>query len=375
MIKERTSLRLSRRRSRLQLRAVLIWLLASTCSRADKIILTDGDIIEGVITQQSRSVVVMEHGDLGRMEIPTNRIKSLTTDAPQIGVVLTSGDTILGRLVEENESSIILQHPDLGRLEITRDRINSFDVKKPESKKEEKVGWVDPTLRKLGARVSRLKEKGWESSVDLSLDSSTGNTNEQSARFGSHVQRELPNRITTADLSYYNKVKEGKMSDNKLTLGIGRDWLLPASRHFYFLQGRFDYDEFESWQQRANAQAGPGYHLIKNDDITLDIRAGLGVRREWGSINNNPKFEGLIGADFEWKITGKQICKFAPYYYPVVSDFNDYRTRFSGEWRYLFDEDMRLSFFVGSLYEFQSVVDPGKEHGDLRVYLGLGYAF
>jgi hypothetical protein len=109
--------------------------------------------------------------------------------------------------------------------------------------------------------------------------------------------------------------------------------------------------------------------------MTLDVRAGLGVRREWGSINNNPKFAGLIGADFVWEITGNQTCRFAPSFYPVLSDFGDYRTRFSGELCYFFNEEMRLSFLVGSLYEFQSIADPGKEHADLRVYPGLGYGF
>lgn len=49
--------------------AALIWLMASTYGLAGKIILTDGDIIEGVITKQCRSAVVLQHSDLGRMEI------------------------------------------------------------------------------------------------------------------------------------------------------------------------------------------------------------------------------------------------------------------------------------------------------------------
>jgi len=355
--------------------AAVIWLSASTCSLADKVVLIDGDIIEGTITKQDGSSVVLEHSDLGSVEIPRDRIQSLTIDPPNVLVVLADGDAIHGRLIDENESTIVLEHPNLGRIEIPRQQIDSFKVKEPESKKEEEVGWFDPQVKELSAKVSRLKEKGWHATADLSWGSSTGNTEEQSTSFHSRVKRELPDRTTTADLVYYYKVKEAEISDNKLTLGLGRDWLLPESPWFYFLHGRFDYDEFESWQQRANAQAGPGYHLIEKDDLTLDVRSGLGVRREWGSINNNPKLEGLIGADFEWEITSKQICRFAPSYYPVVSDFNDYRTRFSGEWRYLFDEDMHLNFSVGSSYEYQSVVDPGKEHADLRVFLKLGYAF
>ncbi|UCC45196.1 MAG: hypothetical protein JSU65_04575, partial [Candidatus Zixiibacteriota bacterium] len=57
--------------------AVVIWLSAAGYSLADKIVLMDGDIIEGVITKQDRSVVVLEHGDLGRLEIARSRIKSV----------------------------------------------------------------------------------------------------------------------------------------------------------------------------------------------------------------------------------------------------------------------------------------------------------
>ena len=423
--KRRSLFDLSRQMSELQLLvAVAIWLMASTCSRADKIVLTDGDIIEGVITKQGRSTVILEHSDLGRMEIPRSRIKSLKIDTPDVEVTLTDGDTIQGRLVKEDESGIVLEHRDLGRMEIPRDRIasstieapdatvilaggntiegklvirtnyaiviehptlgrleiprqriDSLKIKEPEFKKEEIVEWSDPWLRKLSAKVSRFKENGWSSSVDLSLDSSVGNTDEQSTRFGSHIKRELPTRTGAMDLSYYHKIKEGAVSDNKLTLGAGRDWIYPESPWFRFIQGRYDYDEFESWQHRANAQAGPGYHLIKNDDVTLDARLGLGPRKEWGSQNKNVKLEGLLGADFDWKITDRQTLKFSPYFFSVVGDITDNRMRISGEWRFLFDKDMNLSFFVGTLFENQSIVDPGKSHADLRTYLGLRFGF
>jgi putative salt-induced outer membrane protein YdiY len=425
ILKRRYLFHLPGKMFRLQLlAATFIWLMASTQGLADKIVLTDGDIIEGVITKQGRSAVVLEHSDLGRMEIPRSRIKSLIIDTPDVEVVLTDGDTIQGKLVKENESgivlehrdlgrmeipkdriassivevpeatvvlaggdtiegrlvertnfAIVLEHPNLGRLEIPRERIDSLKIKEPEFKKEEKVGLIDPHLRKLAAKTSRLKEKGWKASVDFSLQSSTGNTQEQSTRFGGHVERELIDMRNELDISYYHKLKEGEVSDNKFTLGMGRDWLYPESLWFYFMSGRFDYDEFESWQKRANGQVGPGYHLIKTDDINLDIGLGLGVRKEWGSQNNNPKFEGLIGADFEWAVTDTQTCTFSPHFFPVVGDLDDYRARVTGEWRFLLDKDMHLNFLIGILYEYQSIVDPEKEHGDLRVYLGLRYNF
>ena len=407
------------------LATIIILLLTSAYSRADKVVLNDGDVIEGVITKQSRTSVVLEHSDLGRMVIPRNRIKSLTIDTPYIEIVLKDGDTIQGGLVEESESgitlehrdlgrieipkeriesskvevpdvkvelaggdtiegklversdyAIILEHPNLGRIEIPRARIDSLKIKEPDFVREdEETGWFDPELRKLAGKTSRLKEKGWTASVDLSIDTSSGNTDEQATRLGSHVRRKLIDRRTATDLSYYRKVSENDLTDNKLTLGYVRDWLYPKSEWFCFLLGRFDYDEFESWQKRVNAQAGPGYHLFKSDDLNLDIRLGLGPRKEWGSENNNWKAEGLIGADFNWDISQKQRCTFAPYFFPVVGDLDDYRARISGEWRFLFDKDMNLSFLIGTLYEYTSIVDMDKDHGDLRTYLGLRFGF
>jgi len=333
---------------------VVIFLLASNCSRAS---------------------IVLEHRDLGRIEIPNERIASSTIGAPEAIVILVGGDTIEGKLIERSDFAIVLEHANLGRIEIPRERINSLRVESPEFKKEEKVGWFEPELRKLGAKTSRLKEKGWKASVDFSMNSSTGNTDEQAMRFGSHAERKLPDRRGMMDLSFYHKVKEGEVSDNKVTIGGVRDWLYPESRWFCFLHGRFDHDQFESWQYRANTQAGPGYHLIKNDDVTLDARLGLGPRREWGSQNNDLELEGLVGANFEWKVNEKQTCKFSSYFFPVMGDPDDYRARCTGEWRLLFDKDMNLSFLIGTLYEYQSIVDPEKNHGDLRTYLGLQFGF
>jgi putative salt-induced outer membrane protein YdiY len=406
------------------LAAAAIWFMASTSSRADKVFLVDGDVIEGVITKQGRSSVVLEHSDLGRLEISRSRIKSITVDTPDVEVVLTNGDTIQGRLVEEDQSRIVLEHKDLGRvmigrdriasstigapdatvvladgdtiegklvertdsaivlehanlgrLEIPRERIDSLKVKAPEFKKEEKPGWFEPQLRKLGAKTSRLKEKGWKSSLDFSLDSSTGNTDEQSMRFGGHVKRELPDRRSSADSSYYRKIKEGEMTDNKFTLGFLRDWLDPESVWFWYGFARFDYDEFESWQERANVLAGPGYHLIRSDDISLDARLGLGPRKEWGSANDDVELEAGIGGRLDWAITEKQELQLSSFFLPTVGDLDDYRARISGEWRFLFDKDMNLSLLIGTLYEYQSMVDPGKDHGDLRTYLGLRFEF
>jgi putative salt-induced outer membrane protein YdiY len=150
---------------------------------------------------------------------------------------------------------------------------------------------------------------------------------------------------------------------------------MPGSPWFWFVGGRFDWDKFESWDQRFSGQTGPGYHLIENDKFKLDLLGGLGTRKEWGSKNDSWLFEGSAGLDFEYTITERQSLEFDITYFFVLDDLDDYRTRSTGNWRYALSDDLHLSLLVGYSWELQSIVDPGDEHYDLRFFIGVQYAF
>jgi putative salt-induced outer membrane protein YdiY len=221
----------------------------------------------------------------------------------------------------------------------------------------------------------RPKKRKWSFSLDFSTNTTSGSTNEETTRLGMHIKRTLPRERTTFDGAYYHKKNTGKVTDSKLTIGVLEDWLNPGSRWFFFGTGRFDYDEFESWEKRANMQVGPGYNLITSDDVLLNLRLGAGGRKEWGSQNNNLKFEGLAGIDFAWDFTGKQSIETGIWFFPVLTNFDDYRTRSHLNWRYKLSKELDLSLLLGVLYETESIVDPGRDDTDTRVYTGLQLGF
>jgi hypothetical protein len=109
--------------------------------------------------------------------------------------------------------------------------------------------------------------------------------------------------------------------------------------------------------------------------MRLDARLALGPRKEWGSQNDDIELEAAFGGDFEWDISEKEQLKCASYFIPTFGDLDDYRGIISAEWRLLFDTEMNFSVIVGTEYEYQSIVDSGKDHGDSRTYLGLRYDF
>ncbi len=304
-------------------------------------------------------------------------------------VTLKGGDVIHGTVIQQDDDGVLLDHEDLGQIRIAPDRVASVLVAPDETAQTEDQPEAEPEtgppapshlvkepeFGKLKEFSARAKENGWSSSIDVSLTSETGNTDERSFRMGFKLGRELSNVKSVTDLSYYNKESDGEKTDDKLTIGLLRDQSFENSDWFFFMMGRYDYDVFESWRHRIGLHLGPGYKLIQKPDFWLDMRAGPGVRKEWGSENTDPKFEGLVGMGFEWKPTARQTYSFSTLFYPVLSDFSDNRTRTTFDWDYLLSDEINLSFVLGILHEYQSVVDPGKDKNDTRIHTGIRYKF
>ncbi|OQY07425.1 MAG: hypothetical protein B6I25_01740 [Planctomycetales bacterium 4572_13] len=301
-------------------------------------------------------------------------------------VTLKSGDVIHGKVIIQDANSVLLEHADLGPITIPSDKVASVlisdEIIQADEPAEPETGppapshlVKEPEFDKLKAFSARAKEKGWSSSINASLTSETGNTDERSFRMGFKLGRELSNMKFVSDLAYYNKESDGEKTDDKLTIGLLRDQTFKDSDWFFFMMGRYDYDVFESWRHRVGLHLGPGYKLIQKPDFWMDLRAGPGVRKEWGSDNTDPKFEGIAGTSFEWKPTARQTYSFSTLFYAAISDFSDHRTRTTFDWDYLLSDEINLSFVLGILHEYQSVVDPGKDKNDTRIHTGIRYKF
>ncbi|MHC4693133.1 MAG: DUF481 domain-containing protein [Planctomycetota bacterium] len=395
-------------KSRLKIRfwclALLVFLISSY-ARAETVTLVGGDAVHGEIIRQTESSIFLVHKVLGELEIPKDQVVSVTIVHDVLGEITISIDQIsspgagkpeaespkgkkpsgkdqLDKQIEDKKSREATGDEDTSSATAESEKVKTekapaADKKQAqtEDEEEEKGAWFEPEFKRFNLMAARLKKKKWSFAADFSIDSSTGNTEETTNRFGAHIKRVLPRERLSVDMTYYHKESEGSTTDNKFTAGAIHDWLNLGSRWFFFTAGRYDYDEFESWEQRANAQAGPGYNLFTSDDMLLDFRLGAGGRKEWGSENSDLKFEGLAGIDFKWKMTNRQNVEASAWYFPVITDFDDYRTRSTLNWRYRLAKESNISLLLGLLHEHQSIVNPGLEDTDTRVTAGLQIDF
>ena len=312
-------------------------------------------------------------GSRATVALPTIRLMlapalllASTTAAEEIE--LTGGDHLTGTIVQQDAERIVIEHSALGRLEIALNQVLSIDGE------ADAAAW-EPVAPAMLADEAPEDEKEWKSQFQLGLSASAGNTDAQSFHAGIRSVRESESDKTTLNAHYYYGASDGDRDTNKLTAGVLQDWLVPDSRWLYFAQGRYDFDEFQSWEHRLGAHGGVGYRLIDEDDLKLTLRGGGGVVKEFGSQNEDLRPEGLLGADLAWQISKRQSLTAATTVYPDLSEMGEYRAVSGAGWSVLVDEESNMSLIVGLEHEYQSQTDPGIKKNDFRIVAGLQFDF
>lgn len=280
---------------------------------------------------------------------------------------LTSGETLRGEVIDVTDESILMRHPIMGELTIPREHLAGADNGARED---------DPRLAALQDEpAAEPLDPKWSFKLTLAASATTGNSETMNFTGLFNASRETERLNTVIDAGYFFAESDNESSENKFTAGLRNDWQNPDSDWFFFATGRYDYDDFQSWDQRVSGHVGVGYKLIKPDPLKLNLLAGIGAVKEWGSENDDVRPEGLFGVEGAWQIAEKHELTFSSTIYPDLDDVGEFRMLNTLAWTLLLDEQNGLSLSAGLRHEYQSVVDPDRDRNDLRLYAGLQLDF
>ncbi len=299
---------------------------------------------------------------------------------------LKTGDRIIGTIVEQDEDHVIMTHPILGRLEIPRAQIESISVEADDQaaeppaevaakEAEAEAEAIAPPDQPAAPADEAPKKSEWEFSLVLGLSIRAGDNDDETFNGGFTATRETPAVRTRFDASYFVDISETETEDNKFQAGVRHDWLLPKSRWFYFAQGRYDFDDFQSWDHRVSTHGGVGYDLVKTEDFLFQVRGGVGGVKEFGSDDEDLRPEGLISPGIVWQINDRQKLTAESTLFPDLEDLSEFRVLTNGQWTLLLDEKNRLSLNLSLQHEYESTVDPGDDRNDFRLVAGLQFDF
>ncbi len=296
--------------------------------------------------------------------------------------LLPNGDQITGRVIQQDEKQIVIEHPVLGQLTlpVTQVKIVPPPTAIPMSQPAATVKPVaeqtlpnEQTIKPLGW-ASRLRET-WDSKLEIGASTQTGNT-EQSAIYLRFKTTEKNNQTQTdLDAAYDRQAKENDATANKFTTGVRREWFVLNSKWSRFGQGRWDYDDFQSWDKRLSGAVGVGYQWLDTPKWKLNFQLGLGAAKEFGSNNEEIRPELLGGFKLGWEISENQRFGAGSTYYPDISDPQQFRVVSDAHWLLKINNADGISLKIGLANEYQSEVDPGKKHDDFRLFSTLVFDF
>ena len=326
----------------------LVFVWASHSAFSDTVHLVDGDVLNGKILESNADAVVLDHKVLGELSIPRADIAEiLYTDS----AIEEEGEEVDAESAADEPAATTEPEP-----------AESAKASRGSGETEAFKLYND----KFGSRLIRL---------ELALDGSQGNTDEQSTRAKVEYSVRKNLQLRGVEATYYLKIKEDDRTDNKFVLEGNQIWLRADSRWMIIGNVRFDYDEFESWEERVSLRLGPGYRFYDTEKLWFAVASGLGGRREFGSQNDDWKAEASLGTDLVWQISARQSFEFDLFGWVVVDDPDDYRGLSHLGWRIMLNEKLKLSLVTGLSLEYQAIVDPDKEHYDFRNFLGLSFQF
>jgi putative salt-induced outer membrane protein YdiY len=215
----------------------------------------------------------------------------------------------------------------------------------------------------------------WKQRAEFAYTLNEGNTESSSLRGAYRTQRETDHDQLTIRSVYNRQTEREETTEHRFNVQVNYDRDIAESRWLWFANGRYDWDEFQSWEHRVGGTGGFGYRLIRRDTMQLILRAGAGGVREFGSSRNEFIPEGLAGVDFNWDISERQGIESTFRYFPELAEWGEFRTETTAGWRYALDMKDGLDLTAGLLHEYESEVDEGVEQSDLRLFVGVGLDF
>ena len=147
----------------------------------------------------------------------------------------------------------------------------------------------------------------WSGEAELGYLRTTGNTDTESLHAKGKVVNEREKWKHTATLEVTNK------SDNDIT--TAKRWFLTGKSDYKldevsYLFGAVSYenDDFSGYDYQATEKVGYGYHVIRKENLKLDLEAGVGARQSklnTGASNSEAIVSGA--GNLEWIISKTSI--------------------------------------------------------------------
>ena len=299
---------------------------------------------------------------------------------------LVGGDVLRGKVVAESDASVTIDHAALGRIEVARERIDAVVKSAPaqvaapavEAEVVQPAAEAAVPVAVLPAPAPpppAVPDGSWRFSLSLGF---TGSENESQSnwdfRGAASAKRETLEDRTALTAEYYFKTANSENTDNNLLLVGLQEFLFKDSKWEAFVQGTYQYDEFQSWEQRGGFYVGPGYRILEGEPLSLRVRAGAGASYEFADSEWTPEL--LLGDELTWKIDERSKLVQGLDLYPDLEELGEFRLIVRVDYEISLSPSGDLKGTAGIRNEYDSFIPPtGDSSNDFKIYAGIKVDF
>lgn len=324
---------------------------------SDEVVLADGDVIRGKITSENDDEVVLLHPVFKEMRIPRERIVAIRRDAPSRR---TSGfgEAVAGAGVRPPSSPT--QPPATTTTQET-------------AKPTTEPGKEPADTVETRSAEALIEKSNWSFILGTAFGYVQNVNNEVNVRLSAQAEHNSEYARLRIDSAYFLNSTNDEIIDNDIIVTTTQDWFFPDSRWSIFANATYQWDAFELWEHRVSGYLGPGFKLVNETDLVIDLRVGAGATYEYGVPQLLP--EALLSFEWTWNIDDRQSVNGIFSYAPDITEISQYRLSLNAEWNFQLQKEKGLSFYVGVRNLFQSIVPVESTQNDLRVFGGIKYEF
>lgn len=300
-----------------------------------------------------------------------------------------SGDTLVCIDATWTSTGLLVHHPTLGMLELPAHEI--LDASERSAATAQMPPTIDPAASLPGRAFiatgqtptiaqavlddadARVEAAAWSGAMGAALTASRTSQETWNMRLSGRLGHSDASGSVAINGSWYLNIADGAVTDNDMLVRGDQQWFLPDSPWQWFLQGTWQYDQFETWAHRVSPYTGVGLSVIDNEQARLTLKGGGGATWEYGPVGTRP--QAIFEADGRLAVTDLAAMKGYASIAPNVRAIDDYLATLKLVLELRLDASSPMAINVGVRNIYDSTPGAGATHNDLKLWTGLDWTF
>ena len=324
----------------------LLCLWSALPASADEVVLDNGTILKGKVTEGSGETVVITSDYAEPIKVKKGRVTKITIDTPA-EVRLTNGEVLKGKLATGADGRIAVDQAD-GRGATT-------------------VDWASV------AALNPPPPKPWKGSVTAGGNIQSGNNNTAALSFGAEAVRRGDNDRFSLQFLYTIARASGGLSARNAFGAVAYNYFF--TRQLYGLVSvSLLNDTFQDLNLRAIVGPGVGYQVWDDKKKSLSLEAGVSYLSEDLKLNPDKSwFTARLAGNVTYQLTDTVLFSDQLILYPSLEKMSDFQLR--NEAALLTSLGAAWSLKLANIIDYVNSPPAGKRTTDSNVILGIQFGF